>query len=291
MNGFNKFDMYLSYSRWKMYQTCPSKYKHCYISKTPVVKDPRSSFLGSSLGKILEWFYSEMLWKNSNPEKICIDRIDAAISDVFTKEKWDPNIDSTVYPILTGQLRTMIPDSIEIIRSNGFLTPYSRAEVDLTVIFKHAKHNLTLKMGGRCDFIHGKDRSNIWILDGKASKYREKYVDSNQLIWYAIQHYIKYNVMPQRLGFIFWAFPQDPLSWIEFNNDIIHQVTNDIFDVCKKIQSKIFHTKPSKECNMCDYRLKCEDSNEYLSLSHLESGGRIVDSIFILEDISSGENK
>lgn len=281
-----EYDLYLSYSGWKTYQVCPARYQHNYILKTPVVKDPRSTFAGSAIGKIFEWFYSDLLWEKPDPIKACMDRVDAAIDDTFTKNKWNPLTDPSQRQILREELRKMIPDGIEIIRSNGFLTPYSRAEVDLTITYEHATHGLILRMGGRCDFIHSKDRQNVQILDGKASKHREKYVDKDQLIWYAIQHYIKYHVMPQSLGFIFWAFPQDPVSWIEFDNASIHRVIDSSFDVCKKIQLKVFPEKPSKDCYRCDYLSKCEEGGKHIARLRLESGGRIVDSIFLLEDVN-----
>jgi hypothetical protein len=80
--------------------------------------------------------------------------------------------------------------------------------VDLSVYY--ARDGVKMRLGGRADFIHGP--KPLWIVDGKGSVHREKYVDSEQLIWYALLHYIKHHVAPDRLGFLHYRFPDDPCN-------------------------------------------------------------------------------
>ena len=280
-------NIYLSYSGRKSYQVCPRKYACRYVTREVSKRDPRSSFLGSTAGVIFEWFYSNQIWADPDPVGKCVSLIDTAIDYTFAREKWDPHEDPTVRGNLQVELSKMVPDGIEIIRSNGFLTPYSRAETDLTVTVQRADSNLSIKMGGRSDFIHGQSPNDVYILDGKASRHRDKYVDPEQLIWYAAQHYIKYHVIPSRLGFVFWAFPADPVMWIDFNGNDLRKNVDTTFDIAKKIRLKMFDPTPTEECYRCDYQSKCDDGIKYLARRRLETGGRIEDSIFLLEDVSS----
>lgn len=279
------YDLYLSYSGRKTYLTCPKQYEFRYILKDQTKDDPKKSLFGSIIGKVFEWFYTRQTWTQCDPVASTLELIKPAIDCVFREKNFDPSCDPGFFTVLKQELNHFIPLGIEIIRKNSFLTPYSRAEEDLSVIYGNEKRGMTLKIGGRADFIHSQNRKEVWIIDGKGSKHREKYVDSEQLIWYAIQHYIKYHVVPTRLGFMFYCFPDDPIKWIAYDGDVLHASLNKTFEVAKKIKLKIFDAAPSENCNRCAYKNKCDDGIKYSANKRIESGGRITDSIFDLERI------
>lgn len=279
------YDLYLSYSGRKTYKTCPRQYELRYVLKEKVVRDARSSMFGSAIGKVLEWFYSKRLWADPDPVGAALGRVDDAIDAVFVEEKFDRATDPAFVNLLRQEVRTFLPSSIETIRSQGFLTVNSRAEEDLTVVYGNQKYGMTLKLGGRADFIHSKDRLDVWIIDGKGSQHREKYVDADQLVWYAVQHYIKYHVAPTRLGFAFWRFPADPVKWIAYDEGSMRALIDDTFDVAKKISLKVFQATPTGECHRCDYRERCDDGKRYIARRRVETGGRIESSIFDLESL------
>jgi len=277
------FDQYISYSGRNIYKKCPRKYEYRYIIKESVVSDPRTSMFGSTIGKVLEWFYTKRLWANPDPVSSVLSYIEEAIDVVSLREKFDRSQDPAFVNLLRTDLITYLPKAIETIRSHGFLTPDSRAEDDLTVVYGNEKYGMTLKLGGIADFVHYKNRSDVWIIDGKGSKYREKYVDADQLVWYAVLHYIKYHVAPSRLGFAFWRFPNDPVKWIDYDESRMRSLLDDTFDVAKKIKLKCFDATPSGECHRCDYRIKCDDGKKYIAHRRVETGGRIENSTFSLE--------
>jgi hypothetical protein len=279
----SEFDLYLSYSGRKAYKICPLSYNYRYVIKEPVTRDSRSAMFGSVIGKVLEWFYNKKFWMEADPVSFSMSHVEDAINEILTEEKFDRISDPAFVNVLRSDVRTYLPSAIETIRSNGFLTPNSRAEENLSVVYGNEKYGMTLKLGGYADFIHSKDRLDVWILDGKGSQHREKYVDADQLIWYAVQHYIKYHVAPTRLGFVFWKFPNDPIKWIDYDESKMRALLDDTFDVAKKIKLKVFDAKPSGECHRCDYREKCDDGKKYIAHRRVETGGRITDSIFDLE--------
>lgn len=268
-------DRYLSYSGRKTYLTCPAKYQHVYVLKTPASRDARGSLFGTCIGKVFEWFYERSWWKAPSPVNACLGSIEESIEYAFKKESYDYHSNPDVKPSLEEELRKFIPPGLEVIRSNGFLTPMTRAEADLTVVYNSKADGFTIKLGGRADFIHGRNREDITILDGKASKHREQYVDSEQLIWYAMQHYLKYAVMPVRLGFLFWSFPDNPMGWIEFTPEDVRASLNKTIEVSKKIALKMFDPKPSSECERCEFRTKCDEGTKWVARRRIETGGRI----------------
>jgi hypothetical protein len=268
-------DNYLSYSGFKSYQICPKKYELCYILQVPYEFDPRTSMLGSTLGKVIEWFYSRQYWKMSDPLALCNSAVSLALEWTYKKNEFDPRSDPIFCRDLKIQVIDMIPQSIKIIREKQLLTICSRAEVDLSVIAKHQKYDFLLKIGGRCDFIHGHNQQSVFINEGKASKWKDKYVDANQLIWYGVQHYIKFHVVPSQLGFIFWAFPDDPVKWIEYDAASMKGLFDEIFSTYNKIRLKLFDPTPSHECKLCNYKSQCHEGTEYLEIRKLETDGRI----------------
>jgi len=281
-----KHDLYLSYSGRKCYLTCPKQYEYKYIKKELVERDPRDSLFGSIIGTLFEWFYEKQIYKASDPTKSLLDLSENAITQVVKKEKWDESLDPILMAQIRAELRKYVPSGLEVIRQKRFLTSYSRAEADLTCTYMSEKHKLTLCIGGRCDFIHTENRvTDVTILDGKASKHREKYIDPEQLIWYATQHYIKYHVAPRYLGFIFWKFPEDPLKYIDYDEDSVRSSLNLTFDVATKIKLKMFNATPSDNCKLCDYSGRCEEGLKWKAAQRIADGSRIVDSMFDLEQI------
>jgi hypothetical protein len=274
------YDLYLSYSGRKSYLVCPKQYEFRYVVKLLVVRDVKNTLLGTSIGKIFEWFYSMELWKRQDVLSVCLALAPEAVEKTLKEEKFDAASEPGLQATLECEVRALIPGGLEAIRVNEFLTPLSRAEADLTTECQSEKYGMTLKLGGRADFIHGRGRENLWIVDGKASKHREKYVDSEQLIWYGVQHYVKYHVFPSRLGFIFWSFPDNPVTWIEYGPADMRASVDKTFETAKKIRLKQFEATPSSECYRCDYRSHCDDGARWVANRKIESGGRIESSVF-----------
>ena len=279
------YDLYLSYSGRRSYMICPRKYHFMYILKESARKDPRKALLGNIIGKVFQWFYERRAWATADPVFTTMSYIDGATRVIFEQEKFDAATDPAFCTLLRQDLLKYVPQGVEIIRSNELLSAQSTAELDLAVEYSSVKHGMTLKIGGRSDFTHVKSEKNIWLMDGKASKHREKYVDAEQLIWYAVQHFLKYHIAPTRLGFMFWCFPEDPIKWISYDNAAIRGSLDKTFEVAKKIQLKQFEATPSGECHRCDFASKCDDGQRYLAKRKVETGGRIESSIFDLEQV------
>jgi hypothetical protein len=281
---------YLSYSGRSTYKICPYKYKLKYIDRVPIKRDPRSAMPGWVLGKVFQWFYDRQLWMHSDAVQACLSCVPEAVDASFIHEKLDVTKEFDFRQRMIQEVRALVPGGVEIIRQNGFLTNYSLTEVDLSVGCERDGYDFMLRMGGRCDFIHSHDRLNVTIVDGKATRWREKYVDPEQLLWYGVQHTIKYHVCPKRLGFIFWAFPHDPLMWIDFDTAAMVKLVGEIFETMKSIRAKSFGATPSNDCKLCEYRSMCEVGTNYMDLRAIEARGRITDSIFLLEEINGGEH-
>ena len=98
------YELYLSYSGRKTYETCPEKYRLAYILKDKTRGDPRGSFLRSIIGKVFEWFYTRKVWATTDPVATSVSYIDEATQLVFRHEKFNPDQDPAFCTILRHDL-------------------------------------------------------------------------------------------------------------------------------------------------------------------------------------------
>lgn len=277
-------DLYLSYSGRHSYLVCPRQYWFSYEEKDKTRIDVRSSLFGTVIGTVFEWFYEKRVWSLQNVTASTLAMVEPAMEMAFRTEGFSPESDPVFVATLREELAEYVPKGIETIRTNKFLTEYSKAEVDLTVTYRSDEHDLAVKMGGRADFVHGYG-DNVWILDGKGSKHREKYVDSEQVIWYALLHYLRFRVAPSRIGFVYWKFPDDPVQWVDYDVQSFRDSIAKTFDVAQKIQAKIFNPLLSEKCKLCNYRDKCEEGRKHIAAMKVADDGRIEDSIFDMDRV------
>lgn len=278
------YDMYLSYTGRKTYLTCPCKYRLRYVVKQKAVEDPKNTLFGIVMGKVFEWFYNKKLWASPNPETECLKASDLAVDDACDEKRFDRVAHPDFMAELRSSVRTFIPTTIQAIKDHRLLNTASRSEVDLTVDYYSKEHGFSLRIGGRSDFVHGP--KPLWIVDGKGSVHREKYVDAEQLIWYSVQHYLKYHVAPDRLGFLHYRFPSDPVQWIVYDESSMRANLAKTFEIATRIRRGDFAATPSGECHRCEFRSMCPDGEKYLASRRVASGGRVEDSIFDLENVT-----
>lgn len=281
----SRYDLYLSYSGRRTYIICPSQYHRKYVLKERgAPKDPKDTLFGSAIGKVFEWFYERRIWSGPDVLSATSSLIDPAVSEVLREEGLGSGFDPGYVASLTEDLRTFVPYGLETIRRHRLLTPDSRAEVDLSLVYRAEKHGLTLKLGGRADFVH-RSGDDLWIQDGKASKHRERYADSEQVIWYALLHYLRHGVAPSRIGFIYWRFPDDPVQWVDYGPQSLRDSVSKTADVARSILGSRFDPTPSVACGLCPYRTSCNAGIRYMAERKVSSGGRIESSIFDLDPV------
>lgn len=278
--------MYLSYSGHKAYKECPRQYWHRYIDKTklPTPDNKVNSLYGSVVGTLFEAFYNEQLYLQRGVADTLLDRVDLVIDTVIEREcesgqvDWsDPKSNYKSRTALRADVVETIPRGLDIIRHHRLLSRESEAEVKLDqTIGGHT-------IGGRADFImrRTKPHEDLLILDGKGSKWREKYVDPQQLWWYAMLYRSKHQRMPDKLGFVFWRqAPVTSLDWVAVNEKDLDDLQAGVLDSIAHIEhgkevlpkgpvqdfSLLQQTFPAQlgdKCNLCSYREVCPEGKSF----------------------------
>ncbi len=252
---------YLSYSGFKTYEECPKKYEYKYIKKQDVKASTKGSFLGRSIGRSFEWFYSRRLWSTRDPKMSMLNTIDESIEKSLIESRdIDQEKDYKFISDIRKSMEQYIPPAVDNIKKYKFLSVYSMAEHDLTVT--KSCGDITMKLGGRADFIHSNDKKSYTIVDGKASMHRGQYTDKDQLIMYSMLFYLKYHIVPKNSFFLYYAFPHNPVDEYTFGVSDIKTMMDRVIKTGKRIKLSVFGSTPSQSsCKLCEYKDVCQDAS------------------------------
>lgn len=282
--------MYISYSGHKTYKECPRQYWHRYIGKTELVapENKVNSLYGSAVGILFEYFYNDRIWNQQGVAAALENRVDAVLENLIRNESvkgmvdWaDPKANYSSLAALRRDVSATIPRGVAIIRHHRLLGMDAQAEVKLDSLIENHM------IGGRADFIMRriKPHDDLVILDGKGSKHREKYVDPQQLWWYAMLYRHKYSTLPDRLGFVFWRQePESSMDWVEFDGSSLDGLLSGVLNSIQAIEdgkrqlsqlkdpvemtsalNELFPTFIGDKCRLCAYQPVCVDGSSYVT--------------------------
>jgi len=275
--------MYLSYSGFKLYQECPRAYWHRYIDKTKLPKpDNRVHMLyGDTVGKLFEAFYNEGIWR-ANTTSTLLARIPSTMAKIVQAETRRGGIFDWAEPKLKLGTRSIeevavevqesVPRGLRIIRHHRLLGHDAQAEVSLDQTVEGHK------LGGRADFLMRRVQGDLVLLDGKGSRWREKYVSRTQLLWYAMLYWLRFETLPDRLGFLFWRFePEESMDWSGVTVSEVQSLLTAAMTAIEAIEAAMkeqlskgpgaapgatFWANPSSECKLCSYLPICAEGNK-----------------------------
>ena len=300
--GFPIEDMgqqrYLYWTSVSDFLECPRKYLWSHghgdidlgrgpgRSKEKPVKDSRHhAFMGIVIAKVIENLYNHELWKE--PAKLR-EILTEMVRKEFTLSVGETYIDWRLSPS-KEELHKVCLDGVlgylQTMKSNKLLGPYARAEVDLTVwVDKYTP------IGGRPDVIIRREDTGVTIIDGKNGMTPGKYTDPQQLQWYALCFYLAYSVIPNRLAFCYFRYPDgsppkghDPTKpWtglvdVPVVRDDLTTLAVKAKGVYRSIGERMFDPTPSsKSCKFCAYETVCDAR---ISQKSINAKTRVADDV------------
>lgn len=216
---------YISYSGWHKSESCLFAFWNSYINRTPTAPDNRvNSLFGSIIGKVAEVFYKEKLWRDPEVLETLLARVEPYTEEIITEEmKKGGTVDFTADFITYKSKKDLVDDvKLAVLRILRIIKHHQLvgSEADAEVKLDWKENGRTI--AGRCDMMMVQmPPHNRWIiLDGKGSKYREKYVDENQLKWYGFLFRKKFGRSPDALGFVYWrSEPEVSVDWVKFTDE------------------------------------------------------------------------
>lgn len=283
--------MYISFSGFKMYTSCPLAYWHNYVMGTPPPEPDNAvnALYGSVVGVLFEDFYTQRIWRNKDFVQVLLNRVESTYDKVLADQqrrgralKWktgeDPRPNYHSKEELLADVRDAVPRGIRIIRFDKLIGPRAEAETKLNVKIRD------YVIGGRADFIiqRVKPHEDLVILDGKGSKHRDAFVDPRQLKWYALQYSLRNSgQLPDRLGFVYWRFdPPEAVDWVAFSQSDVDELLDEILGTLAAIErgttrrageslestKRYFPPRPSREtCRFCVFLQLCPEGQEVMT--------------------------
>jgi hypothetical protein len=248
--------MYLSYSGWSKLEACAFAYWNEYENRTKVdaPDDRLGSVYGSVVGLLMEDFYILKIWKAEKPQQALLERVRPTIDKVIKKETtpwkdrpagvlmWkgskegqNPKALYTNIEELEADVRDTIPRAFRSVRHHKLLGPRTDAEYKLDYV----KGDDII--AGRADFIIKRvaPHSDLLIIDGKGSRHRAKYVDPDQLRWYAMLFWLHTKTLPDQLAFLFWRFePLQSMDWISISEFEVEELYERVQESFQSLQTK-----------------------------------------------------
>lgn len=262
-------EFWLSYSSFKLYNECPKHYRLRKIDKVdpPVPDSKHNAIVGSVVGRVYEDFYNLEIWrKGAKTSEALLELVPKYFYEYLDAEyvDWDSVKNPYTRQDILDKCEEMVPKVLTGIKEHGLLGPYARSEVKLRA---HLTKNFF--MFGRADFLIRKSDGTILLLDGKASKHREKYVDPDQLYFYALAFKIVHGRLPDRVGFFYLDFADQgdvAMDWLEITPEELAAFKTKVLDTFTAIQRKHFQATPSSTaCRYCEYATMCEERQAILA--------------------------
>ena len=300
--------MYLSCSGFRCYEHCPFQYWHRYINKTVLaVPDNRlNTIFGSTVGVLFERFYVERMWQR--PKTVAQelrDLVEVTVERVIAKEcRKGGRVDFTEPGSMYSSREDLVRDVQEVVGRGLLSIKHHRllgSSVGAEVVLDHRKGGHLL--GGRADFIMDLKQGGSTlsaIIDGKGTKYRERYTKDLQLLWYAMLYREAHGRCPGRLGYLYWrCAPDKALDWIPFTESQVDNLLEAVLSKAGRIEAdkcsldslpgqhertaarhQLFFPTPGAECTFCAYRSVCEVGTKYVA-----AAGADVKVVFGVEEV------
>lgn len=265
------------WSHLSAYEGCPQQYLWYYGwgdidlgrgpgrgKLKPQDKSGHHAVMGITIQAVLEDFYNKEFWKEREGlrdrlVKLTRDKLATICAKHYInwKETSYEEMEQTCIAGVLGFLKTM--------KQHKLLGAYARSEVEL---FGHAESWLPL--AGRADFvIRREDSFGIRLLDGKNSATKLKYVDPDQLRWYALAFYLSYHQLPSQVGFIWFRFPfdvetgEDGIDWVDFTKRDLTQLIERARVARRGQEKELFKATPvAKICKFCDFESVCPERTQ-----------------------------
>jgi CRISPR/Cas system-associated exonuclease Cas4 (RecB family) len=248
------------YLKYSVYKTCPLQYFWRFIQNPPfrVFFDRRYAFLGLVLAKIVERFYLEKWWDEPDP----IARMRKALPLVSQQF-----IDADKLNFRPEELRDWLtiahetfPLILGTIKAEKLLSDELYVEREEEIAFGDSD-----KLQMRPDLIIVR-KGITTLLDGKGGKTVGRYVDDDQLIFYAGIWRELNGRIPHRVGF--WWFRHGKIVWLKVSNEEVDRVLVNARKFIDCIEEKQFEPSPGQHCRLCDYRVGCDAGQRFIAERH-----------------------
>ncbi|MFN2555427.1 MAG: RecB family exonuclease [Nitriliruptorales bacterium] len=234
----------LSFSRVETYETCPAKFRFCYLEGMPGLPGPHLSF-GSSIHAALERFYDQKL-PNCPSERELLG---------FLYEEWDP---SGFEGLTRDEQLLWYRHAQDVLRRfHARESRHYRLPADVEKWFC-VPFGADAVVMGSIDRVDVDDNGSLEVVDYKTNKRvkdRGRVRSSLQLSIYALACEYLYGRLPSAVT-LYFVVPgvRVRVATAEIDFDAARQA---VARVAAAVRAGCFDPAPSQACNWCEFRQLC----------------------------------
>lgn len=245
-------EIYLSYTAFKKYVTCPQSYYQEYIQrKRPKIEDQRNVLNGNTLHNLLEEYINnnenDPDWLTANVKRVWRETLDKC----HTVNWRHDNDAQELLTKATGWSRTLA----SLIKDSNLDITQCEPELKADTVVQVGPYKV--KMGARLDIVR-KDKYNDYVFfDLKASENRAV-MEFDQIVWYAIVlgEYLKDSSQPKLGGYILPGFNEIKLYKIP--DSAKQKLMLRLEEVVRRIKNNMWEPNPDdKKCFWCPVKYVC----------------------------------
>jgi CRISPR/Cas system-associated exonuclease Cas4 (RecB family) len=249
----------ISYHSFTLLRQCRHRY---YLQKVALKepsqpKDYRNAIYGIITQRLFEKFYVEEWFRaGQGAVQKLFDELPGVIREQLEANPciWEHRSEVEV---LERDCQAAIPIFIQTVKKERLIGESNEAE-------KEIFFNLTpmFTLSGRVDFLIKRKNLKV-LLDGKGTKYGDKYLDRDQLVFYALIMFLQGLKVADKHGFWFWRTGE--ILWQDITHDALENLLDRIKESLFFVQKGNFEATPSsKACKFCPYRgIDCEVYTEW----------------------------
>lgn len=260
----------LSWSRYRSYNECSQKYNWTYnVDKESPGRDSKHfAVIGSVVQRVFEYFYEYQVYKRNHLAiDILLEKTEEFFNDFLDEEYVDFNHVTCPYSrgSALSECKEVVQKSYETILRENLIGYKNLSESTIQVPFKRQSLG-KVALKGRLDFIIQRGDENdpeTLLLDGKATKNPDK-VDDDQLLFYSLLFALRYQTLPDKVGFFFFRFGEDDeepsLRWLDVTPQRLNRIKEDVMNVVKSIRSEEDWepTPDPSYCRWCPFERVCD---------------------------------
>lgn len=286
--------MWLSYSQLSQYKTCPKQYDYDRVSETepPVRESRHNAIIGTVVQRVFEDFYNDEIWRReSGVLEELQDRGDQYFQEFLDNNY--VNFDDVTCRFdgpseVLSEIREIIPKSIKGIQRETLIGPYAQSELEIKTSLGSDQLigylDFVIRQAAPSDEPGGS--GTLMILDGKTSRHREEYVEEDQLHFYALLFCLRYHKLPDKMGFFYYRFADDPeqaIQWVPVEKEEVFRMKQEAKRVIGEVKSREFEARPKySHCQWCQWEEICEERQQQIQENRQERGhdeSEILDSM------------
>lgn len=245
--------IHFSWNSLSKYLKCPRSYKF-FIDKVESARDSRNAILGIVIQRLFEhWINDGYFWEKSQWLYTNFD----AYWDTGCERNYCAWESKEQELKVKEDAREQIQHLFNMIVKHRLLAKKQKSE------FRYcAKLNDDVEVGGSIDFLIEKPDVK-YILDAKGTRYKNRYLEPKQLIYYKMGMIAAYGQEWMDAETAFLIYRAEMWEQVYSGQDKIEEMQELVIECARKVAAEHFECKPSKEtCRFCDWQERCEYYNQ-----------------------------